>query len=102
MPDSAVMNSDPLESDAGGRRPDQPSTLLAVFAHPDDESYLCGGTLAHYAAAGLPVSLVCATLGEAGDIADPALAARETLPAVRDGELRAAARLLGLSDVQLL
>jgi LmbE family N-acetylglucosaminyl deacetylase len=96
------MNSESLESDARGRRPDQPGTLLAVFAHPDDESYLCGGTLAHYAAAGLRVSLVCATLGEAGDIADPALAARETLPAVRDGELRAAARLLGLSDVQLL
>jgi LmbE family N-acetylglucosaminyl deacetylase len=80
----------------------QPARLLAVFAHPDDESYLCGGTLAHYAAAGLRVALVCATLGEAGDIAEPVLAARETLPAVREGELRAAAGLLGLADVHLL
>ena len=102
MPDSVVMNSEQQDSHAGARGPAQSATLLAVFAHPDDESYLCGGTLAHYAAAGLRVSLVCATLGEAGDIADPALAARETLPAVRDGELRAAARLLGLAGVQLL
>src|SRR5687768_9087079 len=102
MPDSAVMSSEQVASEGGGRRPAQLATLLAVFAHPDDESYLCGGTLAHYAAAGLRVSLVCATLGEAGDIADPALATRETLPAVRDGELRAAASRLGLADVHLL
>jgi LmbE family N-acetylglucosaminyl deacetylase len=96
------MNSQQLHSDSGAPGPAQSVTLLAVFAHPDDESYLCGGTLAHYAAAGLRVSLVCATLGEAGDIADPALAARTTLPTVRNGELRAAAGLLGLADVQLL
>src|SRR5215218_11020651 len=96
------MSGTPVESDGGGRPAIRPATLLAVFAHPDDESYLCGGTLAHYAAAGVRVALVCATLGEAGDIADAALAARETLPAVREGELRAAAGLLGLADVHLL
>ena len=97
-----AVKGEQLESDSGAQRPAESATLLAVFAHPDDESYLCGGTLAHYAAAGLRVSLVCATLGEAGDIADPAIAARETLPTVREGELRAAAELLGLADVQLL
>jgi LmbE family N-acetylglucosaminyl deacetylase len=95
------MNTKPIEFD-GDRGPPRPATLLAVFAHPDDETYLCGGTLAHYAAAGVRVALVCATLGEAGDIADPALATRETMPAVRDGELRAAAGLLGLADVYLM
>jgi N-acetyl-1-D-myo-inositol-2-amino-2-deoxy-alpha-D-glucopyranoside deacetylase len=67
-------------------------TVLAVFAHPDDESYLCGGTLARYAAAGGRVVLVCATRGEAGD----------TLPAVREAELHAAAAALGIAEVHLL
>jgi LmbE family N-acetylglucosaminyl deacetylase len=85
-------------------RPESTSapTLLAVFAHPDDESYLCGGTLARYAAAGARVVLVCATRGEAGEIADPALAAADTLPAVREAELRVAAEALGIAEVHLL
>lgn len=41
-------------------------TLLVVLAHPDDESFPMGGTLAKYAAAGAQVTLVCATRGEAG------------------------------------
>ncbi|HLH25684.1 MAG TPA: PIG-L deacetylase family protein [Chloroflexota bacterium] len=77
-------------------------TLLAVFAHPDDESYLCGGTLARYAAAGAQVVLVCATRGEARELATPDLATAETLPAVREAELRAAAALLGIAAVHLL
>jgi len=77
-------------------------TLLAVFAHPDDESYLCGGTLARYAAAGARVVLLCATRGEAGEIAAPDLAAAHTLPAVREAELRAAAAALGVAAVHLL
>ena len=44
--------------------------LLAIFAHPDDESLACGGTLARCADAGVEVTLVCATRGEAGSI-DP-------------------------------
>jgi len=40
-------------------------TLLAVFAHPDDEACLVGGTLACYAARGVRVTLVCVTRGEA-------------------------------------
>jgi LmbE family N-acetylglucosaminyl deacetylase len=76
--------------------------LLAVFAHPDDESYLCGGTLARYAASGRPVALLCATRGEAGEIADGSLASPETLAAVREAELRAAAAALGLAAVQVL
>ena len=41
--------------------------LIAVFAHPDDESLACGGTLAMCADAGMHVVLVCATRGEADD-----------------------------------
>jgi LmbE family N-acetylglucosaminyl deacetylase len=48
------------------------------------------------------VALVCATRGEAGDIADPSLATPETLGQVREAELRCAALTLGLSDLILL
>ena len=45
--------------------------LLAIFAHPDDEVFSCGGTLARYADEGHQVSLICATLGEEGEIVHP-------------------------------
>ena len=80
----------------------QSRSILAVFAHPDDEAFGSGGTLAHYAAQDVYVALVCATRGEVGGIADPTLATLETLGTVREGELRCAAQALGLHDVILL
>ena len=71
--------------------------LLAVYAHPDDESFGTGGTLAKYAAEGVEINLVCATRGEVGEISDPSLATPETLGAVREGELRCAAKALGIN-----
>jgi N-acetyl-1-D-myo-inositol-2-amino-2-deoxy-alpha-D-glucopyranoside deacetylase len=71
-------------------------SLLAVFAHPDDESISMGGTLAHYARAGVSVNLLCATRGEWGPICDPELATRENLPDVRKSELEAACDILGV------
>ena len=44
----------------------EPLKLLAVFAHPDDESMGMGGTLAKYSAEGVETTLVCATRGERG------------------------------------
>jgi len=44
--------------------------VLGVFAHPDDEIFCAGGTLAKYAAAGAHTSVVSATRGEAGQIRD--------------------------------
>jgi LmbE family N-acetylglucosaminyl deacetylase len=76
--------------------------LLAVFAHPDDESLVAGGTLAACAAAGVEVRVVSVTRGEAGPIADPALATRRSLGDVRAGELRAAAAALGFGAVECL
>jgi LmbE family N-acetylglucosaminyl deacetylase len=77
-------------------------TLLAVYAHPDDESFGTGGTLARYAAEGVRVALVCATRGEAGEIAEPNLATLETLGSVREAELRCAAETLGLTELIIL
>ena len=79
-----------------------PLSILAVFAHPDDEGFGCGGTLAALVAGGHRVTLICATNGDVGEISDPALATPETLPSVRQGELRAAMDLTGILDVRFL
>jgi LmbE family N-acetylglucosaminyl deacetylase len=71
--------------------------VLAVFAHPDDESLLAGGTLAACARAGLEVGLLSLTRGELGPRGDPALATPEALGAARAQELQAAADALGAS-----
>jgi LmbE family N-acetylglucosaminyl deacetylase len=76
--------------------------LLAVFAHPDDESFSSGGSLAKYATEGVAVALLCATRGEAGQIADPSLATRESLGAVREAELRSACQALGIAAPHFL
>ena len=76
--------------------------LLGVFAHPDDEVFCAGGTMARAAEAGAEVMIVSATRGERGQIRDPAAATRRTLGAVREGELCAAAAELGVQHVQVL
>jgi N-acetyl-1-D-myo-inositol-2-amino-2-deoxy-alpha-D-glucopyranoside deacetylase len=70
-------------------------TLLAVFAHPDDEAFSSGGVLAHYAALGVRVVLVSATRGEAGQIFDPNLTTSD-LGKHRELELRRACEVLGI------
>ena len=77
-------------------------TLLAVFAHPDDEAYSIGGTLSRYAADGHGVYLVTATRGEAGEIRDPALATKTNLPQVREKELRCACEAYGIHAPRFL
>jgi LmbE family N-acetylglucosaminyl deacetylase len=73
-------------------------TLLAVFAHPDDESLACGGLLAWCALMGARVAILCVTQGEAGPGApDP-----DVLREARTQELQAAATVLGATDVIVL
>jgi N-acetyl-1-D-myo-inositol-2-amino-2-deoxy-alpha-D-glucopyranoside deacetylase len=76
------------------------SGLLVIGAHPDDEVLLAGGTLAACSAAGVQTGVVCLTRGELGPIADPGLATRETLAAVRMAELGASCAELGASLVK--
>jgi LmbE family N-acetylglucosaminyl deacetylase len=77
--------------------------IAAVFAHPDDDTYGLGGSLAVHADDGLEVTVVLATSGDAGRIADPSLATRETLGRVREAEDVASWRALGFEpDVRFL
>jgi N-acetylglucosamine malate deacetylase 2 len=70
--------------------------ILLILAHPDDETFYAGGTIAKYAGAGERVAIVCATRGQRGSTAG--LCSIEELPAVREGELRQAAARLGVAD----
>lgn len=76
--------------------------ILAVFAHPDDEVFCCGGTLAKYVAEGAEATIMCATRGEAGQIRDASVATRATLGQAREAELRRAAACLGVQRVDIL
>lgn len=73
-----------------------PLTLMAVHAHPDDESITTGGILAKYSAEGVHTIVVTCTGGEVGEISDPALATPEDLAEVRARELEEACRILGV------
>ena len=76
--------------------------LLAVHAHPDDESSKGAATVSRYAAAGVHTVLVCCTGGEEGDILNPAMdrpEVRANLPEIRKQELESAARIIGYHDV---
>jgi len=78
--------------------------LLALHAHPDDESISMGGTLAEYAAAGVAVTVVTGTRGEVGEIhnRDDADEIRDRLGVVREEEERAALSVLGVTDLVYL
>lgn len=76
--------------------------LLSVLAHPDDESFGMGGTLALYAQKGIEVHLICATRGEAGEVGPEYLKNYDSIGDLREAELRCAAGHLGLSGVYFL
>jgi LmbE family N-acetylglucosaminyl deacetylase len=76
--------------------------LLAVLAHPDDESFGPGGTLALYAHRGVEVHLACATRGEVGEVSPELLQDYESIAKLREDELRCAATHLGIKDVHFL
>ncbi len=74
--------------------------VMAIFAHPDDPEFFCGGTLARWAAEGAEVFFVLATSGDKGS-ADPEMT-HSRLAAMREDEERNAASALGAREVVFL
>lgn len=75
--------------------------ILYVFAHPDDETFTCGGMIAHYHTLEKKQTLYCATHGEAGKTGNPPVCSQEDLPAVRRKELDDAISILGIDKLIL-
>ncbi|RJQ26787.1 PIG-L family deacetylase [Candidatus Parcubacteria bacterium] len=76
--------------------------VLFVFAHPDDETFSSGGTIAKLKSLRHTVKLVTATRGEKGQVGEPPITSREKLGEVRERELRFAAKVLGISEIFFL
>ena len=76
--------------------------LLILFAHPDDEAFPVGGTIAMHTARGVTARLITTTSGELGEIRQPGSATRETIGEVRRGELAEAIKELGIESHEVL
>lgn len=72
-------------------------TIMSVWAHPDDEAYLCGGLMAAAVDAGCRVVCVTATRGELG-VTDPVRWPPERLSEIREAELAACLAVLGVTE----
>lgn len=86
-----------MDAGTGSKR-----VLLAVFAHPDDESFGPGGTLARYSREGVDVWLVCGTDGNAGTVDAAMLEGYKSTSQLRAAELCCAAQTLGLAGIDWL
>ena len=108
-PEPETDTSAPGIPEYGGPRrpvrpePAAPARVLSIHAHPDDQEFTVGGTLAKWARAGSHIVTVCITSGGAGsnDHTPPGMT-RETLVPIREEEQRHACRVLGVSDVIFL
>jgi N-acetyl-1-D-myo-inositol-2-amino-2-deoxy-alpha-D-glucopyranoside deacetylase len=76
-----------------------PKTLMFVGAHPDDETFGMGATLAKYSADGVKVYYVCATGGEAGSVEPHYLKGYNSIYELRCAEMKGAAAVLKLAGV---
>jgi LmbE family N-acetylglucosaminyl deacetylase len=85
----------PMRASAGTR-------LQVIIAHPDDETFGCGSILLHARSAGAATAVCSATRGEAGEVSGGVEIPPGGVGELREGELRAAAQLLGVEQVDLL
>jgi LmbE family N-acetylglucosaminyl deacetylase len=78
------------------------ASILAISAHPDDETLFAGGMLAMCAEKGHRVTILETTRGEGGEVGEPPLTARDNLGVFREQEVRKAAQILGVDDIHFL
>jgi N-acetyl-1-D-myo-inositol-2-amino-2-deoxy-alpha-D-glucopyranoside deacetylase len=76
--------------------------MLVVVAHPDDETFGMGGTLALYSHLGVEIHLICATRGEVGEVDPEKMQGYGSIGELREHELRCAADILQLKKVYFL
>lgn len=102
MQDSAIPER-AVSKVSAGQEPARPARLMSIHAHPDDQEFTVGGTIAKWARAGTEVITVCITSGDAGsnEKTDPNMT-QEELIRVREDEQRNAARVLGVKEVVYL
>jgi len=79
---------------------EQVERALVIVAHPDDAEFWAGGSIAHWTDAGIQVTYCVLTDGNNGGF-DPAVP-RTDIPAIRRGEQRAAAAILGVTQIRFL
>jgi len=85
------------------KEPPAPQRAMSIHAHPDDQEFTVGGTLAKWARAGCEVITVCITSGGAGSNKyTPPDMTRRALVAIREEEQREAGRILGVKDTIFL
>ncbi len=97
IPERGITKGDP------SKEPAAPPRVMAIHAHPDDEEFTVGGTLAKWARAGSDIVTVCITSGDAGsnDKTDPQMT-KEQLLQIREEEQRQACHILGVKQVVFL
>jgi LmbE family N-acetylglucosaminyl deacetylase len=85
------------------KEPPAPKRAMSIHAHPDDQEFTVGGTLAKWARAGCEIITVCITSGGAGSNKyTPPDMTRRALVAIREEEQREAGRILGVKDTIFL
>jgi len=101
-PDAEVPQPEPPKR-RSRREPVAPARVLSVHAHPDDQEFSVGGTLAKWARAGSVIATVCVSSGQAGSNEyTPADMTRDALAVIRRDEQRNACRVLGIEEVVFL
>jgi LmbE family N-acetylglucosaminyl deacetylase len=100
---AAASNTPPESGDSESpTRDPRPRCVLAVSAHPDDDTLFGGGTLAKFASQGDEVYTLCTTRGEGGEVGEPPVGSKEQLGLLREAEARCAAQALGERDIFFL
>jgi len=85
------------------KEPPAPARAMSIHAHPDDQEFTVGGTLAKWTRAGCEVIAVCITSGGAGSNRfTPPDMTRHALVAIREDEQREACRILGVKETLFL
>ncbi len=85
------------------KEPPAPARVMSIHAHPDDQEFTVGGTLAKWARAGSEIITICITSGDSGsnEKTDPNMS-KDEMVRVREEEQRHACKVLGVKDVVFL